>query len=112
VLGSLFLFGSSPVFRVSLAVILPAILVFAAAILVVVWFAARAQRRPRQGGMDGMVGQIAEAVTDLEPEGRVLVRGEYWNAVARTPVPRGGRVRIVGARGLLLEVEPAPPERP
>jgi membrane-bound serine protease (ClpP class) len=111
VLGSLFLFGHDPAYRVSLAVVLPAILVFAAAILVVVWLAARAQRRPRLGGLDGMVGSVGEVVTALELEGRVDIRGEYWNAVASVPVPRGCRVRIIRARGLLLEVEPVPPGR-
>ena len=58
-----------------------------------------------------MVGAVGEAVTALEPEGRVDIHGEYWNAVASVPVPRGGRVRVVRARGLLLEVEPVPPGR-
>jgi membrane-bound serine protease (ClpP class) len=111
VLGSLFLFGRDPAYQVSLGVVLPTVLVFAAAILLVVWLAARAQRRPRQGGMDSMIGEIGEVVTALEPEGRVDIRGEYWNAVANVPVPRGSRVRIVRVRGLLLEVEPVPPGR-
>jgi membrane-bound serine protease (ClpP class) len=110
-LGSLFLFGRDPAYRVSLAVVLPAILVFAAVVLAVVWLAARAQRRPRQGGLDGMVGEIGEAVTALDPEGRIDIRGEYWNAVASVPIPRGGRVHVVRARGLQLEVEPVPPGR-
>jgi membrane-bound serine protease (ClpP class) len=110
-LGSLFLFGRDPATRVSFAVVFPAILVFAAVILVVVWLAARAQRRPRLGGLDGMVGSVGEVVTALDPEGRVDIRGEYWNAVASVPVPRGSRVRVVRARGLLLEVEPMPPGR-
>jgi membrane-bound serine protease (ClpP class) len=110
-LGSLCLFGRDPATRVSLAVVLPAILVFAAVILVVAWLAARAQRRPRLGGLDGMVGSVGEVVTALEPQGRVDIRGEYWNAVASVPVPRGSRVRVVRARGLLLEVEPVPPGR-
>ena len=109
--GSLFLFGWDPACRVSLGGVLCAIAVFAPLILVVVWLAARAQRRPRLGGLDGMIGQVGEVVTALEPEGRVDVRGEYWNAIARVPVPRGSRVRIVRARGLLLEVEPVPPGR-
>ena len=110
-LGSLFLLGCDPTCRVSLAVALPAGVVFAAVTLVVVWLAVRAQRRPRLGGLDGMVGEVCEAVTALQPEGRVDIRGEYWNAVASVPVPRGSRVRIVRARGLLLEVEPVPPGR-
>ncbi len=111
VLGSVCLFGCGPTCRVSLAIAFPAIVVFVALIVVVVWLAVRAHGRPPLGGLDGMVGEVGEAVTALQPEGRVDIRGEYWNAVARVPVPRGSRVRIVRARGLLLEVEPVPPGR-
>jgi membrane-bound serine protease (ClpP class) len=111
VLGSVGLFGCDPTDRVSLGIALPAIVVFAAVIVVVVWLAIRAHRRPPLGGLDGMVGEVCEAVTALQPEGRVDIRGEYWNAIARVPVPPGSRVRIVRARGLLLEVEPVPPGR-
>jgi membrane-bound serine protease (ClpP class) len=58
--------------------------------------------RPLQ--LEGRVGVVLEA---LDPEGAVLVDGELWRArthdgdrIAR------GRVRIVGARGHWLEVEP------
>lgn len=55
-----------------------------------------------------MVGAAAVVETTLEPEGAVLVRGELWRARSRSgaTVQRGGRVRIVGASGHLLEVEP------
>ncbi|MDQ1523917.1 MAG: NfeD-like C-terminal, partner-binding [Pyrinomonadaceae bacterium] len=54
--------------------------------------------------MEGRVGVVAEA---LEPEGAVLVDGELWRARSRSGVriARGGRVRVVGARGHWLEVE-------
>ncbi len=55
-----------------------------------------------------LVGAAAVVETTLEPEGAVLVRGELWRARSRSgaTVQRGGRVRIVGASGHLLEVEP------
>ncbi|MDQ1589587.1 MAG: NfeD-like C-terminal, partner-binding [Pyrinomonadaceae bacterium] len=54
--------------------------------------------------VEGRVGVVAEA---LEPEGAVLVDGELWRARSRSGVriARGGRVRVVGARGHWLEVE-------
>ncbi len=36
-----------------------------------------------------MIGQIGQALTDLAPEGKVFVHGEYWDAVAVQPVSRG-----------------------
>jgi membrane-bound ClpP family serine protease len=35
-----------------------------------------------------------------------LVRGEYWNAVARAPVKSGERVRVTALDHLHLTVEP------
>jgi membrane-bound serine protease (ClpP class) len=41
----------------------------------------------------------------LAPEGQVMVQGELWRAVARTPVEEGSRVRVVDVNGLTLTVE-------
>ncbi len=67
--------------------------------------------RHRKAGADeiSLVGTIALAETALEPEGAVIVRGELWRARlkwAESSVRRGERVRITGASGHLLEVEP------
>ena len=35
-----------------------------------------------------MVGETGRAIGELNPSGMVLVRGEYWNALATTPVGR------------------------
>jgi membrane-bound ClpP family serine protease len=45
------------------------------------------------------------AVSDLDPEGIVRVRGEQWSAVSvNGSVPRGTRVQILRAAGVRLEV--------
>src|SRR4051794_14183897 len=49
---------------------------------------------------------VGVALTALSPTGKVLVRGEYWNAVRATPVAPGTCIRVVGVEGLTLEVEP------
>lgn len=56
-----------------------------------------------------VTGARASVVEPLEPEGAVMVRGELWRARAASGARVGrGRenVRVVGARGHLLEVEP------
>ena len=51
----------------------------------------------------GRAGLVVEA---LRPEGAILVDGELWRARVRSGgCVEGGRVRVVGARGHLLEVE-------
>src|SRR5438876_7773289 len=67
----------------------------------------RARRNRVTTGREGMIGEIGVARTQLEPSGKVFVHGELWNAVAKTAVPPGTRVRVAGVDGLQLIVEPA-----
>jgi membrane-bound serine protease (ClpP class) len=67
----------------------------------------RARRNKVVTGSEGMIGEIGVARTPLEPSGKVFVHGELWNAVARTTVPPGARVRVSAVDGLRLIVEPA-----
>lgn len=57
-----------------------------------------------------LVGRLASVESPLTPEGFVLLDGELWPARMRTgeSVGRGIlNVRVVGASGISLEVEPA-----
>jgi len=38
--------------------------------------------------------------------GQVFVHGEIWRAVSSAPLLPGTKVRVVGVKGLILEVEP------
>jgi membrane-bound serine protease (ClpP class) len=76
----------------------------------ITWFlvrlAVRARQRKARIGADAMVGAPATAMEPLAPQGHVLVEGEIWEAVAKTPVAVGAKLRVVGHEHLLLEVEP------
>ena len=67
--------------------------------------ALRAHRSRVATGEEGLVGKIGTAVTDLGPSGRVLVHGEYWDAVADAPLGEGEQVRVVQVNGMSLQVE-------
>jgi membrane-bound serine protease (ClpP class) len=69
--------------------------------------ALRARRNKVVTGVEGMLGLQAMAISELNPSGTVLVRGEYWNAQASARVPASEPVRITGIDGLTLRVEPA-----
>jgi len=71
--------------------------------------AAHARPKKAVSGVEGMVGELGQAVAPLEPEGKVFVHGEYWDAVARSSVPGGAPVRVVKVSGGRLEVEDARP---
>jgi membrane-bound serine protease (ClpP class) len=107
--GGLVLFNSpgSPSFlRVSVPLVVVTSLLLAAAFVVLVSFALRAQRRPIVVGVESLIGQVGEV---RAPE-MVQVAGELWSA---EPAESGGRqlepgqqVVITGVRGLRLLVRP------
>ena len=67
----------------------------------------QARRRPVTTGVEGLVGARGEAREELAPEGLVFVRGALWRAVADgSPIPVGSEVRVVGRKGLQLQVVP------
>jgi membrane-bound serine protease (ClpP class) len=69
-----------------------------------VWIA---RRRPVTTGSEALVGAKGEAREELAPEGLVFVRGALWKAVAsNSPIPVGSEVRVVGRKGLQLQVVP------
>lgn len=55
-------------------------------------------------GAEGLVGEVAEVIEACDPEGRVRLRGELWNARASGPLSVGSAARVVGVDGLTLEV--------
>jgi membrane-bound serine protease (ClpP class) len=67
--------------------------------------ALRARRNKVVTGEQGMIGAIGEARTDIDPEGKVFVQGEIWNAHAPSRVPMGDQVVVRKVEGLELEVE-------
>jgi membrane-bound serine protease (ClpP class) len=65
---------------------------------------ARAARPP--AGIEGLVGSLGLARTDLVPDGEVTAAGSLWRARTLGPaIPEGTRVRVRSVAGLLLLVE-------
>jgi membrane-bound serine protease (ClpP class) len=107
ILGSLMLFRTPgedglniPLWTVG-SLSLAAALIMAFLTQRVIW----AHRQRVTTGEEGLVGEIGEAVSDVNPEGRVFVHGEIWNARSRAPILKGSRVKVVGVQGMMLEVE-------
>jgi membrane-bound serine protease (ClpP class) len=59
-------------------------------------------------GRGWMIGELGDAVTDIDPDGIVLIRDAKWRARTNraTPIKSGGRLRVVALEGTVLEVEP------
>jgi membrane-bound serine protease (ClpP class) len=108
VLGSLMLVNAPfHAWRIGLPTVLPAAALLASLILFLGSRVARTRRMKPTTGAEGMQGEIGEVVAALEPEGKVFVHGEYWDAIASTPLPRGARARVVKVIGERLHVEDA-----
>jgi membrane-bound serine protease (ClpP class) len=107
VAGALLLFnGPIPELRLPLAAVLPTSLALAACMALIARFVVRAQKGRVTTGTEGMVGEIGVAKTDLAPEGKIFVHGEYWNARAVGMISRGERVRVRAVGDMVLLVEP------
>ena len=109
VLGGLLLFNSAvPNARVSpwlLAAVAIALVLFFGFVVRAVM---KARHLPRVAGIEGMAGELAVAIDDLNPIGRVRARRENWSAESvGPPIAKGSSVRVVEVRGLRLVVEPA-----
>jgi membrane-bound serine protease (ClpP class) len=112
VIGALILVDSPwPEARIHLSTALGVTLPLAAITIVLLRLAVAAKRRKEVAGEAGMVDSIGIAQTDLDPLGRVLIRGEIWAARATTRIPRGSTVRVRRVDGLTLEVEPTAESR-
>jgi membrane-bound serine protease (ClpP class) len=108
VIGALILVDSPwPEARIRLSTALGVTVPLAVITVILAKFAFAAQRSKAVMGATGMIGSIGVAQTDLMPEGKVLVRGEIWNAGTEAPVSQGERVRVIAVQGLRLLVEKA-----
>jgi membrane-bound serine protease (ClpP class) len=108
ILGSLLLFQSpEPAYRLSWSVILVTVLATASFFLFAVTKAIKAHRAKPSTGKEGLVGEAGSADSDITPEGKVFVRGEYWDAWSDEPLHRGDKVVVVSVEGMRVKVRKA-----
>jgi len=108
VLGSLMLFDAPiPDMRVSLGVVLPTAVVLAGVTAFLLNRVVRAHRAQPMTGEEGLVGEVGTALSDINPTGKVLVHGEYWDARSTAaPIASGARVRVTAVGSKRIDVEP------
>jgi membrane-bound serine protease (ClpP class) len=110
VLGAVMLVdGPVPEMRIHLFTAIALALPFSLITMLLLSLVLRARRNKVVTGTQGMIGEIGTAVTPLAPDGKIFVRGEYWNAVSPAQVAAGSRVRVVAIHRLKLTVEPILP---
>jgi len=107
VIGSLMLFDSpAPFLRLSLALILPAVIVTALFFTATFSLAYRAlQRKPATGG-EGLIGTEGKAVTDITKDGgTVTLHGEVWSASSDEMIKKGDKIEVILLSDLQIRVK-------
>jgi membrane-bound serine protease (ClpP class) len=108
-LGSTMLIDSEdPAMQISKGILYPTLglaIVFSIGILI---FATRTRNLKKQGGSDGMLGEIGIVKETLNPHGRVLVHGELWVAECEGKIMEGEHVIVESVEGLKVRVKKNP----
>ena len=102
VLGSIMLFDNM---RVSLQLMMPTIALIGGFFVVVAGLAFRAYRSKPKSGTDGLIGEVGLVKKKIDPEGLIFVHGEYWRAIADSPIEPDESVEVIGMDGLILKVQ-------
>jgi len=110
-LGSLMMFESDiPALRVSLGVVIPAVIVTIAFILFAVGMGLKAQSRRVETGRENLIGMGGTALQNFirhrdEFTGNALVGGEYWKAVSADELREGAQLTVISVEGMILRVK-------
>jgi len=105
-LGSMMLIENPTEYmRISLSVIIPAVLVSAAFFIFAVTMAIRARLAKPTTGMEGLLGERGTATTEISPEGKVFIHGEFWDGISDQNIAKGEKVEVIGVVNLKLKVK-------
>ncbi|MDE0908913.1 MAG: nodulation protein NfeD [Myxococcota bacterium] len=90
-------------------VLVPAVAAMAVFGGLIVFAVGRAMMVGQIMGVDELVGLVGKTVSKLEPEGKVFVRGEYWNAAVteEEEIEEGAAVEVASIEGLHMTVRRA-----
>jgi len=98
-------YGITPQEQVALAIALIAIAIVT---LWLLYYAFKARKLKIQTGKEALIGANGKATTDLNPNGTVRVKGEFWEATSKNGwIRMGENVKVVGMEGMFLTVETA-----
>ena len=96
-----------PEYQVSWSTIAISSLLSFAVLCLLLGYVWRTFRKPVRTGAAALVGATAEIVDWTNGAGHVWTQGERWDAIGPATLKKGASVRVVGLRGLTLEVRVA-----
>jgi len=104
-LGSLLLFdteGSD--LTVDRSVVFAAVGTLASLMILLGYLVFKSQKQKPTLGLEGLVGEVGEVRTKIDPTGKIFVHGEYWNAEGDGEISIGEKVEVVGFERMCLKV--------
>jgi len=108
-LGSIMLIRTSSVLEfveISWIVIVASVAITTFFFVFLLGLGLKVQRKKPTTGIEGLIGEIGEALSLLNPEGTVRVHGELWEAESTSgKIAKGERIRVVEIQNLKLRVE-------
>ena len=108
VIGSIMLFDTDlPYLRIAWEVIAIVVTLTALFFIFAVGMAVRTHRKKPTTGQEGMIGEIGEVYKKLDPNGTVIIHGEYWKAYSDASVNKGQKVKVIECddKHLTIKVE-------
>ena len=109
IIGSLMLVeGPIPELRLSPWLVVPVSVAVALFCVVALRFALKAQLAKVGTGVEGLRSEVGTVTEELNPDGKVFVHGETWNASSvEGTIAQGARVRVIRVDDMHLTVAPA-----
>jgi len=109
IFGSIMMFDSGiPGFGISMTFVVTFSTVMGLALLWLVSFVVKLQRRGAVSGAASIIGGSGVAMEAFTGAGMVWLEGESWQAQSSVPIQKDQEVRVTALDGLLLHVEPIP----
>ena len=107
-----FVFGSTILFnqpfeflKVSLKIVVPVAIALGMISTFLVTSVIKAHRRKTISGAKALVGQTAQAKSNISNKGKVFIHGEIWDAQSKEKIKKGEEVLIEKVEGLKLTVK-------
>ncbi len=104
-LGSIMLMDSDdPAMQISKMILYPTLGMTFLFSIGSIYLAKKAHQLRTTTGMEGLLGEVGVVKETLNPEGRVLVHGETWNAKSDIAISDGEKVIVEAVEGLKIKV--------
>jgi membrane-bound serine protease (ClpP class) len=98
----------APFIKLSLAIILPAVIATALFFTLTFGLAFKALKRKPVTGREGLTDTVGVADTDITGDGGMAsLHGERWSAYSDEPIVKGEKIKVVAVNDLKIKVKKA-----